>query len=140
MTKRFDIDLFIIHPTLDPASIGKTLGLDAKVVHRVGDQRRAPSGRLLEGTYRDTRWRHRRHFKTSGQHFGDKIVDLLADIEPSKAFLHELRSTGGSACVVVHLLGDGYLGDKVSYDTLKKLIDLKLDFGIECYAEPQSGQ
>ena len=140
VAKRFDIDLFIIHPTLDPARIGEALGLAAKVVQRVGDRRRTPSGRLLEGVYRDTRWRHRRRFETSGQHFAEKIIELLADIETSKAFFHELRSTGGSACVIVHLLGDGYLGDKVSRDTLTKLVDLKLDFGVECYIEPQSDE
>ncbi len=56
-SKRFDVELFIVHPTLDPAEIDVTLGLDAKFSHRVGDQRKTPAGRLLKGTYQDTRWR-----------------------------------------------------------------------------------
>ena len=138
VTKRFDIDLFIIHPILDPSRIAETLGLNAKIVHRVGDQRRTPSGRVLEGTYRDTRWRHSRRFETHGQHFAERIMELLVEIEVHKSFFHELRATGGSACVILHLLGDGYLGDELSRDALKKLVELELDFGIECYIEPQS--
>src|SRR5262245_2619920 len=111
MAKRFDVDLFIIHPTLDPSRIEAALRLTAEIVHRVGDKRRTPNGTLLEGTYRDTRWRHKRKFETAGQHFAHRIVELLADLEAYKLFFHELRSTGGSACVILHLLGDGYLGD-----------------------------
>ena len=138
LVKRFDIDLFIIHPTLDPSRIEEALGLTAEVVHRVGDRRKTPNGRLLEGTYRDTRWRHKRRFETAGQHFAQRIIELLGDIEAHRGFFHELRTAGGSACVILQLLGDGYLGDTLSQEALKRLADLQLDFGIECYIEPQS--
>lgn len=138
MTQRFDVELFIIHPSVEPTRIEDALGLKAKVVHRAGDRRRTPKGRLLQGTYADTRWRHSRHFEVSNQRFVDRIVELIDDLEPHKAFFRELRSTGGSACVVVQFLGDGYFGDKLPRDALKRLIDLELDFGVECYVEPQS--
>src|SRR5262245_10670182 len=86
MVKRFDIELFIIHPTLDPKRISAELGLEAKVAQRVGDQRRTPAGRPLAGTYEDTRWRHSRRFETSGQHFVDGVLGLIADVETRKAF------------------------------------------------------
>ena len=40
--------------------------------------------------------------------------------------------------VIVQFLGDGYFGDKVGRDTLAKLVELELDFGIECFSTPQS--
>ena len=43
-SKRFDVELFIIHPTLDPKEIDAELGLDAEIAHGVGDQRKTPKG------------------------------------------------------------------------------------------------
>jgi len=92
--KRFDVELFIIHPTLDPVEISTALGLDAHFAHRVGDQRKTPKGTRLSGVYQDTRWRHSRRHETPDQWFADKIAELIECIEPHKAFLKELRSTG----------------------------------------------
>jgi hypothetical protein len=137
--KRFDVELFIVHPTMDPADISTALGLDATIAHRVGDQRKTPKSEPLPGRYQDTRWRHSRRHETSDQYFADKIAELLDCIEPHKAFLKELRSTGGAACLNLQLLGDdGYFGDKIPRAVLARLVDLELDFGIECFAVPQS--
>jgi hypothetical protein len=57
---------------------------------------------------------------------------------PHKAFLHRLRASGGTAEVIVQFLGDGCLGDSVPLQTLAKMADLQLDFGIECFVVPQS--
>ena len=137
-SKRFDVELLIVHPTLTPAEIGTELGLGAKFAHRVGDQRKTPKGMLLPGTYRDTRWRHSRRHETPDQWFASKIVELIDCIEPHKAFLKRLRSTGGKACAIVQFLGDGYFGDEIPRDILARLFDLELDIGIECFADQQS--
>ena len=42
LPRRVDFELFIIHPTMDPADISAALGLEADVAHRVGDQRKTP--------------------------------------------------------------------------------------------------
>lgn len=55
-----------------------------------------------------------------------------------KAFLAELKSTGGRAVVIVGFLGDGYFGDEIPVETLAKLAELGLDLGIECFSVPQS--
>ena len=135
--KRFDVELFIVHPTLDPREIGAALGLEASFSCRVGDQRKTPKGRPLPSVYRDTRWRHSRRHETSGQWFADKVAELIDHIEPRKAFLKELKSTGGKACLILQFLGDGYFGDEIPQTNLARLIDLELDFGIECFATAQ---
>jgi hypothetical protein len=76
----FDVELLIIHPTLDPAEIGSRLALDAEFSHRVGDQRKTPKGARLPGSYRDTRWRHSRRYETSDQWFAGKVAELIACI------------------------------------------------------------
>jgi hypothetical protein len=136
-SKRFDVELLIVHPTLDPVEIGTALGLGAKFAHRVGDQRKTPKGTALSGRYQDTRWRYSRCHETSDQWFAGKIAELIDCIEPNKAFLKELRSTGGKACLILQLLGDGYFGDKIPQSMLARLIDLELDFGIESFTVPQ---
>jgi len=136
--KQFNIELFVVHPTLDPAEIDAGIGLRAQTTHRAGDRRRSPAGALLRGTYRDTRWRYARHYETSGQGFADKIVDLIDGLEPHAEFIAQLRSTGGRACVIVQLLGDAYFADEISQDLLKRMSDLGLGLGIESFADPQS--
>lgn len=134
-SKRFDVELFIVHPTMHPAEMSATLGLEAQFAHRVGDQRKTPKGTPLSGTYQDTRWRHSRRHETPDQWFVVKIAELIDCIEPHKAFLKELRSTGGRACLILQLFADGYFGDEIPQAILARLIDLELDFGIECFAD-----
>lgn len=54
-SRRVDVELFIVHPTMSPAEITATLGIEADVAHRVGDLRKTPKGIPLEGQCRDTR-------------------------------------------------------------------------------------
>ena len=104
----------------------------------MGDQRKTPKGTLLPGTHRDTRWRHCRRYATSDQLFAGKVAELIDCLEPHRAFLRNLRATGGTACVLVQFLGDGYFGDEIPREILTRLIDLELDLGIECFTDPQS--
>jgi hypothetical protein len=136
-SNRFDVELMIVHPTLDPTEISAVLRLNADFSHRVGDQRKTPKGTLLEGTYRDTRWRHSRRHETPDQWFADKVTELIDSIEPHREFLRKLRSTGGKARAIVQFLGDGYYADNIPHETLTKLVELELDLGIECFTDPQ---
>jgi hypothetical protein len=138
-SKRFDVELFIVHPTLTPAEINIALGLTAKLAHCVGEQRKTPKGTLLPGTYRETRWRHSRRCETRDQWFADKLAELIDRIEPHKPFFKNLRATGGKASVIVQFLGDGYFGDEIPLDILIRLIGLELDLDIECFTVPQQG-
>jgi len=75
--RRFDVQLFIVHPTIDPTEITMALGLDAKFSHRVGDRRITPEGTLLEGNYPHTRWRYSARYTVSNQWFADKVDSLM---------------------------------------------------------------
>jgi hypothetical protein len=101
-------------------------------------KRETPGGRTLQGRYGETRWKYGELYRTSGQWFVEKVSEFVARIEPHKAFLKELRSGKGTACLVIEFLGDGYFGDELPRDLLRRLADLELNLGIECFTVPQS--
>src|SRR5262245_483892 len=79
--RRFDVQLFIVHPTLAPAEITTALGLQPQVVHPMGEQRKAPNGALLPGRYRNTRWRHSVRHEVKHQYFADPVAALVDRLE-----------------------------------------------------------
>jgi hypothetical protein len=137
-SRRFDVQLFVVHPTLDPADISAALGLESVHAHRVGDRRKTPNGTLLQGNYPDTRWRHSVRHEAKYHLFADKFEVLVRQLEPHEAFLDHLRATGGRTCLIIQFLGDGYHADTISAATLTKLADMGLSLGIECFVDPQS--
>jgi hypothetical protein len=136
--RRVDVELFIKHPTMTGVEITTALNLESPFTHNAGDKRKTPKGTPLQGRYPDTRWRHSIQYQIEDQWFADKITDFVQMLMPHKTFLHQLRATGGRAELIVQFFGDGYLGDSVPLDTLAKMAELKLDFGIECFSVPQS--
>lgn len=136
--RRVDVELFIRHPTLKPAEITAALGIEPLIVCGVGEPRRTPHGKLLGGTYPVTAWRHSVRYELTEQWFADKITKLVNRLLPHKAFLVDLRATGGTAEIGVLFFSDGYLGDNVPIETLAKMADLQLEFGIQCFVVPQS--
>lgn len=133
--RRFDVELFIKHPTMAPADITTALGLEPRFVHRVGDRRWTPDGRRLRDQP-DTRWRHSTRHEVKHHRFADRVTAFVDLLKPHKAFLAEVRSTGGEASVVVQFLGDGYYGDDIPLRTLENMIDLRLNLSIECFSVP----
>ncbi|MEI9933087.1 MAG: DUF4279 domain-containing protein [Rhizomicrobium sp.] len=135
--RRVDVELFIVHPTMSVAEITAALGLEPQFAHDVGHARKTPKETPLPGQYRDTRWRHAIRYEIADQWFADKVASLVQMLAPHKAFLHNVRTSGGSAEIIVQFLGDGYLGDKVPFEVLTTFTDLQLDFSIEVFAVPQ---
>ena len=136
--RRFDIELFIVHPTMTPAEISAMLKMEPQIAHGIGEQRLTPKDTILEGEYPDTRWRYSVRYQTGGQHFSDKLETFVEQLSPLKPAFAHLRSTGGSAEVILQFLGDGYFGDTVPARILALMAELQLDLGIECFIVPQS--
>jgi hypothetical protein len=129
--RRFYLDLFVVHPSIDPCEITAALGLEPSKLHRVGDRRATPKGNLLEGTYTDTRWRHSVRHEIRSRLFASKVDEFLNRLLPHRDFLHQLQATGGEATLIVYFI-DGYFADSITNKTLSKMVDLQLDWGIEC--------
>lgn len=135
--RHFAVDFLIAHPSAEPEVISHALGIEPTSAHRVGDRRKTRKGTLLDGNYRDTRWRYTCRHNTSEQWFSDKVTELIDRLEPHKEFLKELAATGGRMSLNVQLLGGGYFGDVIGGSTLRRIVDLGLDLGMESYSVPQ---
>src|SRR5215469_14738824 len=91
-SRRVDVELFIVHPTMSPAEITAALGIEAHIAHPVGEPRKTPGGTPLEGHYRDTRWRYSIRHESRTQWFADKISALVNSLTPHTAFLDRVRA------------------------------------------------
>ena len=129
--RRYDVELFIVHPTIDPTEITVALELEPQHSWRVGASRQTPKGTPLPGVYPDTRWRHSRRYTTHDQWFAGAVADLIATLIPHKEYLLQLRATGGKTCLVIQFLDDAYLGDEISRETLARIVELGLDLSLE---------
>ncbi len=76
--------------------------------------------------------------RSKSRGFALEVESFVEALEPRRAFLDELRSTGGRASLILCFLGDGYLGDDLSSELLKRMVDLGLTLGIECFAARQT--
>ncbi len=103
----------------------------------MGDRGRRPRERAFLAATQTTRSRHGARYEAGEQHFADKIAELVARLEPRKAFLAHLAATGGTATVIVQFL-DGYFGDSIPLTTLAKLVELQLELESESYNVPQT--
>jgi hypothetical protein len=136
--RRFDVEIFIVHPTVDPEEIGRALGLEARFLQRAGEERTTPAGRPLSGVYPDTRWRHSARHTVTEKLFASTISAFVERLAPHKDYFVGLRETGGSATVIIQFLGDGYFADSIPPIVLHKLADLGLALGIECFVDRQA--
>jgi hypothetical protein len=136
-SRRFDVALFVVHPSLRPDDISQALALEPHFTQTVGLPRATPSGTPLSGTYPDTRWRHKVLYTTQDQHFADQLADFVDGLKSRGEALAMLRATGGKTMLIVQFLGDGYLGDDIPHESLSKIVELGLGLGIECFVVPQ---
>lgn len=130
---RFFLDLFIVHPTLVPDQITRSLRMEPDVTHCVGAPRRTPKGTPLSGTYATTRWRRSTEYVVEDPGFAAELSCLIDALVPHKAFFSELKANGGTASIIIQFM-DGFLADELSSVMLARLLELDLSLGIECYA------
>ena len=135
--QRFEIDLFIVHPTLSPKEISRALNLVAHSSQAVGEPRKTSKGKPLSGVYTDTRWRHKRRYTVDDQWFADELARFVENLRPRGEALAKLQDGGGMATVVIQLLGNGFFGDEIGHATLAAIVELGLSLEIECFAVAQ---
>ena len=87
VSRRFDVELLIVHPSLNPAEISTALGLEARYAHRVGDRRKTPKGTLLSGDYPDTRWRHCVRCSVTDQWYAAEVTSWWIALSLTKRVL-----------------------------------------------------
>jgi len=103
----FTLSLRLRHPSIDPFRITQTLGIEPQHTWKAGDPRCDPAGGALEGAYRDSYWMGRlmEEPKLSSAQLSVESVLLqtLAHLRRSQAFLEQLHAEGGVAQLYISL-------------------------------------
>jgi len=131
---QYKISLRFRHATADPADITLALGINPSRSWRAGDPRCTPTGRPLEGRWRDTYWTAR---LVEGQWPQEPLVDaigrLLDRLAAHKDFFHQIRSQGGKVELFVGWFFNGQSGGDFTHDLLARMADLNIDLALDIY-------
>jgi hypothetical protein len=138
MTRRFDLSLFIVHPTLKSTDLTAEIGLQPHYAHSIGEPRATPAGTPLSGKHKDTRWRYGIRHEVEGSLFAVALNDFVKELSLSGPFFEQIKTTGGQSQLIVSFLGDGHYGDTLPAATLASIVGLHLDFGIEVFSSRQA--
>jgi Domain of unknown function (DUF4279) len=97
----FTMSLRIRHPSVEPAQITRSLGVEPEHTWRVGEPRRDAAGRPLGGVHRESYWMGRLMAapELGSSHVGLESVMMrtLAQLRRSFDFLEELKADGAVA-------------------------------------------
>jgi hypothetical protein len=132
--KRFEITLLIRHPNLDPTEITAELGLQPYQSWMVGSPSVTPKGAKLFAVHKDSCWKHVYRYKGKSN-FGQAIDSVLDQLSLHEILFDKLHTSGGTASLFLKLLGDTSVGDDLSWETLKKFVDLKIAFSVETFPD-----
>jgi len=133
----FTISLRIRHPSIDPHTITKTLGIEPQHIWKAGDARRSPAGEALEGSYRESYWIARLMPEpelSSGRSSVESVVlQTLAQLRRYHAFLEQLGTNGGVAELHVGLFARENFRLDLSAESLAMLGRLGLAVALEIH-------
>ncbi|MBR0825908.1 DUF4279 domain-containing protein [Bradyrhizobium manausense] len=139
---RARLHLRLNHPTRDLSIVCNRLGLKPARIWKRGDERRTPKGNSLGG---------RRASSSCAIDFGPtsrktvakQIAAALERLEPHRAMLRRLSSTGGTASFSVGWFLDEDSGETFSSDLLRAMTRLQIALDLHAYlpdaVEPPEG-
>lgn len=136
----FRVSLRIRHPCADPKHITDVFGMEPHRAWKAGERRQTPVGRPIQGTYPATYWyavvltgRHR----YPNEALNASIRQVLDQFVMYRGFFHTLRSEGGSAELFIGWFFERQSGGVLTYETLAKAGDLKIDLSFDIYPPTQ---
>jgi hypothetical protein len=103
----FTVSLRIRHPTIDPATVTATLGVQPQHSWRAGNPRCDSAGTELGGAHRDSYWMGRLmdepQLSSDGVSVEAVILETLSHLRRAQSFLDQLSAEGGVAELLVSL-------------------------------------
>lgn len=97
----FTVSLRIRHPTVDPATITATLGMQPQHTWRAGQARCDPAGAQLGGEHHDSYWMGKLmdepQLSAESVSVEGVILKALANLRRAQSFLERLDAEGGVA-------------------------------------------
>ncbi len=103
----FTVSLRIRHPTIDPATISATLGIQPQHTWRAGQPRCDAAGAELGGAHHDSYWMGRLmeepQLSSDSVSVERVILKTLSQLRRAQSFLEQLNAEGGVAELLVSL-------------------------------------
>ena len=133
----FTIALCIRHPTIDPASITQSLGIEPQHTWKAGEVRRGPAGEVVEGVYHQSYWTGRLmeepQVSSEQATVESLLLNTLTQLRRSHDFLLGLSADGGNAELIVSLFARGVFRLDLSPDTSALLGRLRLTIAFDIH-------
>lgn len=135
----FTISLRIRHPTIDPAVITETLGIQPQHCWKAGEPRDA-AGADRAGVYRDSYWIGRLldepQLSSEELSVESLLLRTLTQLRRSQSFLEQLSAGGSVAELFVSVFTRGNFRLELSADLLSLLSRLRLSVALDL--QPQA--
>ena len=132
--QEFTISLRVKHPVYSDRLIAESLGMTPEIAHGQGAPRTTPTGRPLEGSYKETYCVFGLIDQQSGW-FVEGVRGLLPSLAKHREFLSSIADTGGSSELYIGVFVDG--GDSAGFSldssTMAALADLHVKLAAEFY-------
>lgn len=133
--EEFTIALRVRHPSIEPAEITRTLGLEPRHSWKAGEQRRSPAGKPLGGTYRESCWMgvlaQNPGHSSDNVNIETALLQTLAQLRRSRQFLAQLKGEGGEAEIHMSIFGHDNFRLELSAEALAHLGRLGLAIAID---------
>jgi Domain of unknown function (DUF4279) len=129
--QRNKLSLHFRHPNRDLSIVCRTLGLRPKIIWKKGDERRTPKGHGI-GSVRDYSYCSIELGAASKVQLSKKIEKAVESLNPHRALLRTLASTGGRTSFYIGWFCAEDTDDAFGSDILARMADLRiaLDFNI----------
>ncbi|MGH8294863.1 MAG: DUF4279 domain-containing protein [Steroidobacteraceae bacterium] len=133
----FTVSLRIRHPTMDPATITATLGIQPQHTWRAGQPRCDPAGAELGGAHHDSYWMGRLmdepQFSSDSVSVERMILKTLSQLRRAQSFLERLNADGGVAELLVSLYAREDFRLELPSDTLTLLGRMHMSIALDVH-------
>ena len=133
----FTVSLRIRHPTIDPARITTTLGIQPQHTWRAGQPRCDAAGAELGGAHHDSYWVGRLmdepQLSSNGVSVEGVILKTLTHLRRAQSFFEQLRAEGGVAELLVSLYAREDFRLELPSDSLTLLGRMNLAIAVDVH-------
>jgi hypothetical protein len=131
-TEEFTVSLRVFHPASSHEEIAMELGLKADFGYTVGQPRRTPAGRPLEGTNKNTFCSFTLLPKQPGD-FVEGVRQLFSHLQSRRDFLRHVVEGGGRSELFIGIFAEESAGFTLRTADMLQLADLSLELSVEMY-------
>lgn len=129
---KLELSLRITHPSIDPDKISTILNLKPSVTHRVGENRKTPKGRQLDGVYTHTYWNYKLP-NDSIESLSNLIDSMNQRLVENKKFLVDLVEAGGEIEYFIGCFSPFNIGDTLDWRLLEQCVQLRVNLSLDIY-------